>query len=126
MYEQRYAFSFEAAHDLSASKPATECESGDHPYARLHGHSFVVHATLQSATLESGHWVTDFAAVKAACAEVKELLDHQFLNNVNGLATPTLENIAHWIFNRLKDKLPLLARVDVERPTLNERAAYYE
>ena len=54
-----------------------------------------------------------------------EALDHRLLNEVDGLGAPTLENIAAWIFAALKDELQALYRVDVARPTLKERVAYY-
>ena len=34
-------------------------------------------------------------------------LDHRYLNEVEGLANPTSENLARWIWDRLIDLLPL-------------------
>ncbi len=42
-----------------------------------------------------------------------ERLDHYYLNEVPGLENPTSENIAVWIWKRLKPKLPLLTEVVV-------------
>jgi len=40
-------------------------------------------------------------------------LDHNYLNQIRGLENPTSENIARWIWRRLKPKLPLLTEVIV-------------
>ena len=40
-------------------------------------------------------------------------LDHHCLNEIDGLANPTAENIAVWIFARMKKALPQLSGVIV-------------
>lgn len=125
MYEQSYSFSFEAAHEMAAAPAADEAPAGAaHPYARLHGHSFVATVFLKTKTLEGDVWVADFAAVKRACAEVAARLDHHLLNDMEDLGPPSLERLSAWIFRQLKPGLPALFRVEVARPTLRERAAY--
>jgi len=125
MYEQSYSFSFEAAHELSATRPSEPVTDGaSHPYARVHGHSFVVTVSLTARVLEEDVWVADFAAVRAACAAVAKELDHRFLNEIEDLGPPTLERLAAWIHRRLKPALPALRKVEVARPTLREKAAY--
>ena len=42
-----------------------------------------------------------------------ERLDHYYLNEVKGLENPTSENLAIWIWNELKPRLPLLSEVVV-------------
>jgi 6-pyruvoyltetrahydropterin/6-carboxytetrahydropterin synthase len=121
MYEQSYEFSFEAAHELGANV----AETVGHKYSRLHGHSFVATVTLRAEALNDKRWIVDFAELKAACGKVVEALDHRLLNEIDGLGAPTLENIAAWIFSTLRDELPALYRVELARPTLRERVAYY-
>ncbi|MEO1015672.1 MAG: 6-carboxytetrahydropterin synthase [Pseudomonadota bacterium] len=123
MYEQRLRFTFEAAHELAATSPARAAGEG-HPYARLHGHSFVATAVLRAESLGPDGWVADFSAARAACGSVKQRLDHRLLNEIEGLETPTLERLAAWVFAALKADLPALARVEIERPTLGELAAF--
>ena len=120
MYEQRYSFSFEAAHELGAAKP----DDPAHPYARIHGHSFAVTVALRAETLANGRWIMDFADLKALCEGVKTRLDHQFLNKIEGLETPTLERLAHWIYRELKPRAPALHQVEIARPSLNEAVSY--
>ena len=95
-------FHFEAAHRLPNVPAGHKC-------ARLHGHSFQVRLTLSGEAPEPAGWVMDFADLKAAFKPLLEQLDHYYLNDIPGLENPTSENIARWIWNRLKPTLPLLS-----------------
>jgi 6-pyruvoyltetrahydropterin/6-carboxytetrahydropterin synthase len=67
-----------------------------------------------SGELEPGlGWVMDYADISAAFKPLWEQLDHRYLNEVRGLENPTSENIAIWIWDRLKPVLPLLSEVVV-------------
>lgn len=99
-------FSFEAAHRLP-NLPA------DHKCARLHGHSYRVRVTVEGPVDPATGWVVDFADIKVACAPVHEALDHRYLNEIEGLENPTAEEIARWIWSRLKPRLPLLTEIEV-------------
>jgi 6-pyruvoyltetrahydropterin/6-carboxytetrahydropterin synthase len=55
----------------------------------------------------------DYADLAAAFNPLWEQLDHRYLNDVPGLENPTSENIAAWIWDRLKPALPLLTEVVV-------------
>lgn len=121
MYEQSYQFCFEAAHDLADNVKG----QGDHPYSRVHGHSFVVTLTLRTAALAPEGWIMDYAVLRKICDGVRDKLDHRLLNLIPGLERPTLENTAAWIFKAFEKETPALWRVEVARPTLNERVAYY-
>jgi 6-pyruvoyltetrahydropterin/6-carboxytetrahydropterin synthase len=50
-------------------------------------------------------------------------LDHYYLNEVRGLENPTSENVALWIWKKLKPKLPLLTEVVVAE-TCSARCVY--
>lgn len=120
MYEQSYAFAFEAAHDLAENVRGRD----GHIYSRLHGHSFRVEVTVRGESLPEEGWVMDFAVLREACEDARLALDHRFLNDIEGLERPTLETLSSWIYRRLKPAAPKLWRVEVSRPTLNERVAY--
>ena len=51
-------------------------------------------------------------------------LDHQVLNDVPGLEKPTFENILLWIESRMKAEGVSPSRLEIERPTLKQRAVY--
>jgi 6-pyruvoyltetrahydropterin/6-carboxytetrahydropterin synthase len=51
------------------------------------------------------------------------LLDHNYLNEVPGLENPTSENLARWLWERLRPGLPALERVIVHE-TCDARCEY--
>jgi 6-pyruvoyltetrahydropterin/6-carboxytetrahydropterin synthase len=97
-------FSLEAAHRLP-NVPA------DHKCARLHGHSFEVTLHIGGPVDPQLGWVIDFADITKAFAPLHDLLDHRYLNEVDGLANPTSENLARFILERLKLPVGSSARV---------------
>lgn len=100
------AFTLESAHRLP-NLPA------DHKCSRIHGHSFRVELHVSGAVDPRLGWVLDFADIKAAFQPLFEQLDHRYLNEVAGLENPTSENLAKWIWQRVKPGLPLLSKVVV-------------
>jgi 6-pyruvoyltetrahydropterin/6-carboxytetrahydropterin synthase len=109
-------FSIEAAHHLPNVPAGHKC-------ARLHGHSFRIEIHLRGAVDPVMGWVTDFGDVKTAFAPIFEQLDHRYLNEIAGLENPTSEHLAIWIWNALKPRLALLARVTVHE-TCTSGCAY--
>lgn len=82
-----------------------------HRCKRLHGHSYSVALELVGPVDPASGFVVDFFDIEAAFAPVLAELDHHLLNEVPGLENPTAENIAMWIWRRIKDPLPQLAAV---------------
>ena len=99
-------FTFEAAHRLP-NVPE------DHKCHRLHGHSFRVRVYVEGDLDPELGWIMDFAHIKQAVAPVIKLLDHYYLNEIEGLENPTSEVLATWIWKRLKPALPELSRIDI-------------
>ena len=64
-----------------------------------------------------------FRDISAAFKPLFERLDHHYLNEIEGLENPTSENLARWIWNRLKPALPPLSAV-VVRETCNAACIY--
>lgn len=109
-------FTFEAAHRLPHVPEGHKC-------ARLHGHSFGVELRVDGDVDPATGWVMDFADVKAAFRPLHEQLDHRYLNDIEGLDNPTSENLAMWLWDRLKPALPGLAEVIVHE-TCNAGCSY--
>ena len=109
-------FTFEAAHRLPNVPP-------DHQCARLHGHSFHVEVYVTGPVGEESGWVIDFADVKRAWQPLEKELDHNYLNDIQGLENPTSEHLAKWIWRRLEISLPGLSKV-VTRETCNSGCIY--
>jgi 6-pyruvoyltetrahydropterin/6-carboxytetrahydropterin synthase len=100
-------FSFEAAHRLPHVPQGHKC-------GRLHGHSFRVVLHVGGPVEPESGWLMDFAEVKERFAPLYDRLDHHYLNEIEGLDNPTSENIARWIWDRLKPTLPQLSQVVVQ------------
>jgi 6-pyruvoyltetrahydropterin/6-carboxytetrahydropterin synthase len=102
----RKSFQFEAAHLLPKLPASHKCR-------RLHGHSFKIDIVVTGPCDPDLGWLIDYADITAAFRPLWEQLDHRFLNEVSGLDNPTSEQIAFWIWERLKPRLPLLAEIVV-------------
>jgi len=109
-------FTLEAAHRLPNVPDGHKC-------ARLHGHSFRVELHVEGPVDAHTGWVMDFADIKKAFAPLYDQLDHHYLNDIEGLENPTSENLARWIFQRLRPALPGLDQVVVHE-TCTSGASY--
>lgn len=107
-------FRFESAHRLPNVPDGHKC-------ARLHGHSYTVEIHVRGAVAAQSGWVMDFAEISAAFAPLHAQLDHYYLNEIEGLENPTSEELARWIWNRIR--LPGLCRV-VVRETCTSGCSY--
>jgi 6-pyruvoyltetrahydropterin/6-carboxytetrahydropterin synthase len=95
----------QSAHQLPNVPPEHKC-------GRMHGHGFeiILHADQDLGSQPLG---IDYDRLDALWAPVHAELDHACLNDVPGLANPTSEMIAAWIWNRLHPQLPELSWVTV-------------
>ncbi len=110
-------FTFEAAHFLPSAPPG-------HPNSRMHGHSFRVRVTLEGEPNPETGLLMHFDELSAAIAGARDDLDHRLLNEVSGLALPTLERISEWLWNRLDNRVPGLAEILITRETCGEGCIY--
>ena len=70
-------------------------------------------ATLEKANLPQKGWIIDYADIKEAFQPLHDQLDHNYLNEIPGLQNPTSENLAVWIWDKLKPALHNLTAVIV-------------
>jgi 6-pyruvoyltetrahydropterin/6-carboxytetrahydropterin synthase len=117
MFEVSVTGSFEASHYIDAP-------GGAEAYKRVHGHSFVVTAACAGHRPGEAGWVLDLGALDAALKDVLAELDHSVLNDIPGLEQPTFENLLLWIEAGLKAKGFTPSRLEIERPTVRQRAVY--
>ena len=110
-------FGFEAAHFLPLAPPG-------HPNARIHGHSFRVRVTIDGEPDHKTGLVVPLDDVEAAMRNAHATLDHRLLNEVEGLSQPTLERITMWLWDRLHNRLPGLAEIEVARDACHEGCVY--
>jgi len=114
--ELRKTFQFEAAHLLPNLAKSHKCR-------RLHGHSFQAEIVVAGECDVKLGWLMDYADISEALKPLWEQLDHRYLNEIPGLDNPTSENIAAWIWERLKPTLPSLSEVVVAE-TCTARCVY--
>jgi 6-pyruvoyltetrahydropterin/6-carboxytetrahydropterin synthase len=109
-------FTIEAAHLLPQLPEGHKCR-------RLHGHSFRIEVHITGPVTQPLGWVRDFADIGQAFRPIYEQLDHHYLNEIEGLENPTSENLARWIWQRLKPALPELSQI-VVRETCTSGCIY--
>lgn len=110
-------FHFEAAHFLP-SAPA------GHPNSRVHGHSFRVRVTVDGELDPETGLVLHFEDLESALENARDALDHRLLNEVEGLEAPSLERVAIWLWDRLHNRLPGLAEIEIARDSCREGCIY--
>jgi 6-pyruvoyltetrahydropterin/6-carboxytetrahydropterin synthase len=109
-------FGFEAAHFLPSFPEGHKCR-------RMHGHSFKVDVVVEGEIPRGASYLMDYGDIKAAIDPIEKQLDHFCLNEIPGLADPTSEMIAKWLWERLKPALPMLAEIIVYE-TCTSRCEY--
>mgnify|MGYP003386664889 CR=1 FL=1 len=102
MLETFKQFTFEAAHQTP-------------PFSGLHGHSFTVCVFMHGTPDPKFGWSHNLDHVEAAIDCIKKRVDHKYLNDVEGLEVPTLENVTSWLLNELSQVVPGIDRVQVRR-----------
>jgi 6-pyruvoyltetrahydropterin/6-carboxytetrahydropterin synthase len=108
MLEVSQEFYFEAAHTLVRDH---ETDSS----RRFHGHTYNAEVTVRGEQDPRTGMVIDLAVLRAHIDLIKQMLDHRNLNEIDGLSTPTLENLAVFIAHRAQELEPRVAAVRVWR-----------
>jgi 6-pyruvoyltetrahydropterin/6-carboxytetrahydropterin synthase len=104
-------FRFEAAQTLPTAPEGHKCK-------RMHGHSFKVEIAVTGKVDPQVGWVYDHAEIGQAMKPLMDLLDHSYLNEVEGLENPTIENMCAWFWRKLQPQLPGLSEIILyETPT---------
>lgn len=117
-------FTFESAHFIPAFEEGHKCR-------RMHGHSFKAAVKLAGEIDPSTGILMDFADIKQIVKPYIEFLDHDCLNTLGDthgielLQNPTSENIAKWLWQELKPKLPGLKSIRIAE-TCTSACEYYE
>ena len=117
MWELTKSFRFEAAHSLPGT---TLGEASD----EIHGHSFRAEVSIRGIPDPATGMVTDLGVLEQRMAEVQKMLDHKWLNKVEALGAPTLENLTRFIWDRVQHA-GKVTRVSVHRDSCNESCAYF-
>lgn len=118
MFELKAQMYFAAAHHLLNYDG--ECEN-------QHGHNWLVEAYVKGDKLDKSNILIDYKVLKKELKAVLDLLDHKDINELPYFEneSPSSEMISKFIYNRLKEQIPLVSKISVwETPT--SCASYYE
>lgn len=123
MYKVSVEKTFSAAHYLRDYKG--RCE-------KLHGHNWKVRLSITGRRLLKNEMLFDFTELKKILTEVLSEIDHVNLNKISPFdkINPTAENIAKFIFDKVKPKFNKNPGVKLYKVSVWEsessRADYYE
>ena len=103
--------------------------------SRLHGHNYLIVATVKGTTLDEAGMLIDFGDLKTLLREVHDEIDHKYIvsqENIRSICpyydaavadaredeivvlsipTSTAENIAKWVLSYLDRRLPAFVKV---------------
>jgi 6-pyruvoyltetrahydropterin/6-carboxytetrahydropterin synthase len=98
LYELFVTAGFSAAHHL--------CGYGE-PCEQVHGHNWKVAVYVQCTQLDALGLGVDFKILRGHLREVLARLDHRDLNATPPFdkLNPSAENLAKWVFERMREKL---------------------
>ena len=85
-----------------------------HPCKNIHGHSFKIKITVKGTVNEETGFVMDFSEIDSAFSPIFKMIDHAYLNELDGLINPSSENLCKWIWSKLIDSLPNLKRIEIK------------
>ena len=89
-----------------------------HKCKEVHGHTYHLTLFIEGDLDPELGWVMDVAGMKRVVKPVVDAIDHKYLNDIEGLENPTCEIVAKWIWDKIKQDLPLLKKIQLnETPT---------
>jgi 6-pyruvoyltetrahydropterin/6-carboxytetrahydropterin synthase len=108
IYELSQQFFFEAAHTLDREIDALSSR-------RIHGHTYHAEVSVEGTCNPQTGMVVDLGLLRREIERVRSVLDHAFLDEVEGLGKPTLENLSGFIANQFVNFDPPISSVRVWR-----------
>jgi len=90
----------------------------DHPCKNIHGHSFKIIITASGDIQNNTGFVMDFEDLNQAFHPIHQLLDHSYLNDIEGLENPSSEILCVWIWKKLSKTIPTLKQIEIKETDL--------
>src|SRR5256886_16939012 len=97
-------FTFEAAQTLPNAPEGHKCRG-------LHGHSFKVEVSVEGDVDPKPGWVYDDAKISDAMKPLLKMLDHAYLNDIEGLENPIIGQMAELVWKELDSYGPDLFEI---------------
>jgi len=107
-YQVSQRFYFEAAHTLNRE---FETEASK----RVHGHTYHARFSVKGTPDPKTGMVADLAVLRQAAERIRERLDHRLLDDVPGLAFPTLEGLCAYMAHMLSELALPVSSIEVWR-----------
>lgn len=107
VFELSQEFYFEAAHTLEREFEAEGSR-------RIHGHTYHAKVSVTGIPDPLRGMVVDLAVLREEICNVREILDHQLLDEIQGLGPATLENLSRFIADAISVRLTV-SQVSVSR-----------
>jgi len=83
-----------------------------HPCSKMHGHTFKIIIELNGPINNKTGFVMDFYDLDDIVQnKIIKKIDHQILNDIEGLKNPSSEHLSIWVWKNLIDSVPLLSQV---------------
>lgn len=99
-------FTFDSAHFLPNVPKQHKCRN-------THGHTYKLTVFLSGSPDGDFGWIMDFSELKSKVNNILSAVDHKLLNEVNGLHNPTCENLAIWLWDKIKTDIPELDKIEL-------------
>lgn len=104
-------FRFDAAQSLHVFPEGHKCRN-------IHGHTFRLLVSVTGEVNPDTGMFYDHAEIAKVVRPLVAKLDHRYLNEIEGLECPTIENMCHWIWGKIQPDLPGLSEIVLyETPT---------
>ena len=87
---------------------------------RIHGHTYYCEVALSGTPNQNSGMVSDLGLLQAHLEAVRDQLDHHYLDEVEGLGVPTLENLCIFIWRAVEPKFSNIAGVHVWREGMGD------
>ena len=74
-----------------------------HPCGNVYGLAFKLEVHVEGEVDPETGFVIDFGHIESAIKPTYDLIDHNYLNDIEGLENPTSEVLVEWIWNNLHE-----------------------
>jgi 6-pyruvoyltetrahydropterin/6-carboxytetrahydropterin synthase len=117
MYQLSQKFHFDAAHTLRRDIDAQGSR-------RVHGHTYQCEISFSGEVNPKTGMVMDLGVLRQAIVQVRDALDHHFLDEVVGIGIPTLENLCKYIHAQISPQVQQITSVRVWRDSVGDSCLF--